>query len=97
MPIPAVIAFIGTGLAMLLAPVTAASIFLSLLGFKVGVMAGSVAAFIHSMIGNVAAGSIFAVFQSAGAGGAGMGIIASAMGYFGAVFTAIGVLWAYFL
>lgn len=36
---------------------------------------GSLAAAVQSSIGNVAAGSIFAAFQSAGAGGAALGIM----------------------
>lgn len=38
-------------------------------------MIGSVAAGIHAVIGAVAAGSIFAILQSAGAGGAGLFIV----------------------
>lgn len=40
---------------------------------------GSLAAAVQSYIGNVAAGSIFAAFQSAGAGGAALGIMNGAI------------------
>lgn len=50
--------------------VAGAPIVLGLLGFSsAGVVAGSIAAGVQSMIGNVAAGSIFAALQSAGAVG----------------------------
>ncbi|EEU46605.1 uncharacterized protein NECHADRAFT_79369 [Fusarium vanettenii 77-13-4] len=80
---PAASAFISTGLALLLAPVQTANLALGFMGFEAGVSGGlrlflsqncSFAALIHSGIGNVAAGSPFAILQSAGAGGYGMAI-----------------------
>ena len=62
----AVGATLGVGLA-----VAAPIVILPVIGFGAnGVAAGSVAAMAHSLIGNVAAGSTFALFQSAGAVGA---------------------------
>lgn len=50
------------------------------LGFRSsGVVAGSAAAALHSIIGPIAAGSIFALLQSAGTGGAGLAVINTLM------------------
>ncbi|KAH7630511.1 hypothetical protein B0T09DRAFT_337871 [Sordaria sp. MPI-SDFR-AT-0083] len=49
------------------------SIILSILGWAAaGVRAGSIAAGLHSLIGNVISGSWFAILQSLGATGAGL-------------------------
>ncbi|KAG4027629.1 hypothetical protein MFRU_028g00510 [Monilinia fructicola] len=49
---------------------------LFILGFAVmGPAAGSLATFIQALIGNVTAGSLFAIFQSAGMLGIGLGIL----------------------
>ncbi|KAI4596567.1 hypothetical protein KJ359_005323 [Pestalotiopsis sp. 9143b] len=49
---------------------------LSAVGFTpAGIAAGSIAAGVHSTIGNVAAGSLFATLQSAGMGGYGVGVV----------------------
>jgi len=61
---------IGIGAGIVLLSIFAIPI-LNLIGFTAGgVAAGSIAAAIHSGIGNVVAGSLFAVAQAAGAGGA---------------------------
>ena len=58
-------AVVGAGLAVVSAPVL-----LPALGFSsAGVVAGSTAAAVQATIGNVAAGSLFAGLQSAGAAG----------------------------
>ncbi|KAH8424842.1 interferon alpha-inducible IFI6/IFI27 family protein [Aspergillus melleus] len=60
---------------------------LSALGFGAGgVQALSLAASLHSRIGNVVAGSIFSTLQSAGAGGAGFAILNGSMQSCAAVF-----------
>ncbi|KAK7681790.1 hypothetical protein QCA50_015137 [Cerrena zonata] len=65
---PAVIA--GVAIATCLAPILALPVF-GWIGFaSVGPIAGSWAAAIQAMIGNVAAGSVFAAIQSAAMGGA---------------------------
>ncbi|KAH7116866.1 hypothetical protein B0J11DRAFT_537743 [Dendryphion nanum] len=62
--------------AVVLAPVALAAV-----GFGAGgVVAGSVAAGMQAGIGNVAAGSAFAILQSAGAGGAGIVIVQGVAG-----------------
>ena len=67
--------------------VVAAPLVLSAAGFTAGgVAAGSAAAFVQSMIGNVAAGSWFALCQSAGAAG----IATSSSAVIGTVGTAVG-------
>nr|GAT54527.1 predicted protein [Mycena chlorophos] len=50
-----------------------------------GVVAGSIAATLHSAIGNVAAGSLFAICQSIGAGGAALAVAAPAAAVVGGV------------
>ncbi|KAK4196604.1 hypothetical protein QBC40DRAFT_268366 [Triangularia verruculosa] len=73
---PGKTAIIIGGIALVVAPGIVTSPVLRLIGFgERGVTAGSIAAFIHSCIGNVAAGSAFAIFQSAGAGGAGLAVV----------------------
>ncbi|KAB5517294.1 hypothetical protein GE09DRAFT_568390 [Coniochaeta sp. 2T2.1] len=68
------------GLAVVATPGIFSGPALWLLGFGPGgVVAGSWAASIHSTIGIVAAGSKFAIMQSAGAGGAGLAIVNSAI------------------
>ncbi|EED19079.1 conserved hypothetical protein [Talaromyces stipitatus ATCC 10500] len=60
-----------SGAALLAAPGAAAALLLNFAGFTgTGVQSGSLAAAAHSIIGNVAAGSMFSFLQSAGAGGA---------------------------
>jgi hypothetical protein len=51
---------------------------------------GSIATVVQSGIGNVAAGSLFATCQSAGAGGAGLAVINGAVQVGGGVLTALG-------
>jgi hypothetical protein len=64
-----------SGLAMVAAPGLVTVPLLNAMGFSSGgVVGGSVAAGVQSVIGNVAAGSAFAIGQSAGAGGAGLAI-----------------------
>jgi hypothetical protein len=54
---------------------------------------GTVAAAAQSGIGNVAAGSAFAIFQSAGAGGAGLAIVNGAVQGVGVAIAAAGGIW----
>ncbi|KAG6094542.1 hypothetical protein E4U31_006235 [Claviceps sp. LM219 group G6] len=57
---------------------------LGLLGFgSLGPAAGTLAALIQSLIGNVTAGSLFAILQSAGMGGAGALALGSLLAGFG--------------
>ncbi|PCG89670.1 Hypothetical protein PENO1_103370 [Penicillium occitanis (nom. inval.)] len=63
----------------------------------VGVQSGSLAAAVHSNIGNVAAGSIFAAFQSAGAGGAALGIMNGAIQGAGAAIFSLAAYAKYYL
>ncbi|RMJ09673.1 hypothetical protein CDV36_010717 [Fusarium kuroshium] len=69
-----------------------ANLALGFMGFEAGVIGGSFAAFIHSCIGNVAAGSPFAVLQSAGAGGYGMAIVSNVFGLTGLGMTVVGAV-----
>ncbi|KAK3307397.1 uncharacterized protein B0T15DRAFT_177131 [Chaetomium strumarium] len=78
---PAVVAGVVLGTAIAAAP----PLVLPAVGFGNGVAAGSVAAGIQSWMGNVAAGSWFAVCQSAGAGGAGAAVVNGAAQVAGAV------------
>nr|AGR53517.1 hypothetical protein [Dolomedes mizhoanus] len=67
---PATLIFAGKVTLGAVAAVGGATVALPLLGFSsAGVAAGSVAAGVQSMIGNVAAGSAFASLQSAGVTG----------------------------
>ncbi|KAK0671607.1 hypothetical protein QBC41DRAFT_300296, partial [Cercophora samala] len=69
-------AMIIGGVILVVAPGLVTRPLLSLVGFaEGGVAAGSTAALAHSSIGNVAAGSIFATLQGAGAGGAGLAVV----------------------
>ncbi|KAH6897272.1 hypothetical protein B0T10DRAFT_476507 [Thelonectria olida] len=69
--------------------------FLSLLGFgSAGVGAGTFAAWIHAIIGNVIPGSLFAIFQSAGALGYGLGIVNGVIQCVGAAFAFAVGSWA---
>ncbi|KAI0168393.1 hypothetical protein BJ166DRAFT_611324 [Pestalotiopsis sp. NC0098] len=79
--------FLETFLCVAVAAATAPFIAISMLnccGFgTLGIAAGSIAAYIHSLIGVVAAWSPFAILQSAGMGGYGVFIVkfvASAVG-----------------
>ncbi|TEA12116.1 hypothetical protein C8034_v006545 [Colletotrichum sidae] len=66
----------GFGLVLNVVPGAVSGPVLQILAFGPGgVVAQSVAAFVHGLIGDVAAGSIFAMLQSAGAGGYGLGIV----------------------
>ncbi|OCK92363.1 uncharacterized protein K441DRAFT_678911 [Cenococcum geophilum 1.58] len=73
----AVGACIGTaGLIVLVAPTVVSAPVLLATGFSSsGVGAGTIAAGAQGSIGNVAAGSVFATLQSAGAGGAGLAAV----------------------
>jgi len=74
---------------VLLAPVVAVGI-VGAFGFSTaGVVAGSLAATIHAGIGDVAAGSLFALAQSIGAGGALPAIFSAIAGAIGALLGAI--------
>ncbi|KAJ5938595.1 hypothetical protein N7466_001729 [Penicillium verhagenii] len=65
---------------------------LATLGFAPGgIKAVSTAALIHSGIGNIAAGSLMAISQSAGAGGAGLAVLNTAVQVVGGM-TAVGVI-----
>ncbi|KAL4900589.1 hypothetical protein BDW74DRAFT_161739 [Aspergillus multicolor] len=67
---------IAAGLTVAAAPGIVITLVLSALGFTAGgVKAGSLAAGAHGLHGNVVAGSLFAVLQSAGAGGAGLAVL----------------------
>jgi hypothetical protein len=69
---------IGGALAPYLIPALA-----TWLGFGAGgVASGSIAALVHSVLGNVAAGSLFAALQTIGATGAiGLGSVLASMGF----------------
>ncbi|KAI8677238.1 hypothetical protein NCS56_00613400 [Fusarium sp. Ph1] len=89
---PAASAFISTGLALLLAPAQTANLALGFMGFEAGIIGGSFAALVHSCIGNVAAGSPFAILQSAGAGGHGMTTVSNVFGLAGLGMTVVGAV-----
>ncbi|PWY84927.1 hypothetical protein BO70DRAFT_334971 [Aspergillus heteromorphus CBS 117.55] len=97
-PVTSICAVVATiGGVMLTAPGAVSGAVLPCLGFGAGgVQAGSIAAAIHTFIGKVAGGSLFAVFQSAGAGGAGIWIVNAVVQVAGAVFgVGVGVVgWA---
>ncbi|KAJ5796398.1 uncharacterized protein N7518_004938 [Penicillium psychrosexuale] len=87
------------GVAVVAAPVLVTAPILSGLGFNTaGVAAGSFAAAIQSSIGNVAAGSLFAAGQSAGAGAGGLGLVAvNTAAQAAGVLTSVGSAgWAWF-
>ncbi|KAL4772903.1 hypothetical protein BDW60DRAFT_206666 [Aspergillus nidulans var. acristatus] len=66
----------AAGIAAIAAPGLVVALTLSILGFGPGgVQACSLAASAQCVVGNVAAGSIFATLQSAGAGGASFAVI----------------------
>ncbi|KAG6246315.1 hypothetical protein E4U23_004718 [Claviceps purpurea] len=76
-------ALLGTG-GLVAVPGLIAAPMLGLLGFgSLGPGAGTVAALIQSLIGNVAAGSLFAMLQSAGMGGAGALALGTLLSGFG--------------
>ncbi|KAG6191770.1 hypothetical protein E4U10_004421 [Claviceps purpurea] len=76
-------ALVGTG-GLVAVPGLIAAPMLGLLGFgSLGPGAGTVAALIQSLIGNVAAGSLFAMLQSAGMGGAGALALGTLLSGFG--------------
>ncbi|EAW09046.1 uncharacterized protein ACLA_077930 [Aspergillus clavatus NRRL 1] len=86
-----------TGVAVVAAPGLATAPVLSTLGFTAsGVKAGSLAAAVHSTIGNAVAGSALAISQSAGAGGAGLAVINGAAQVGGAAMSigSVGLAWA---
>ncbi|KAJ9601939.1 hypothetical protein H2200_013498 [Cladophialophora chaetospira] len=67
---------IAFGVTLVVCPGCATAPLLSTAGFGAGgVQAGSAAAAVHAGIGNIVAGSAFAIGQSAGAGGAGLAIV----------------------
>ncbi|KAL6235166.1 hypothetical protein BDW75DRAFT_240448 [Aspergillus navahoensis] len=73
---PALAASTTVGAGVIAAPGLVVAPALSALGFSAGgVQAYSLAASAQSVIGNVAAGSMFATLQSAGTGGAGLAVI----------------------
>ncbi|KAH9225548.1 hypothetical protein K456DRAFT_43755 [Colletotrichum gloeosporioides 23] len=84
---------VGVGLAVVAAPGVVAAPALLATGFGGnGVLAGSMAAGIHSAIGNVAASSVFAICQSAGAGGYGVAAVHGAIQFAGGLTAASGVI-----
>ncbi|KAK4080044.1 hypothetical protein H0G86_006171 [Trichoderma simmonsii] len=77
------------GITVTAAPVAVAVPLLGALGFgAVGVAGGSLAATIQASIGPVAAKSLFAILQSAGAGGMGMAAVKTAILAAGGAMTA---------
>ncbi|KAH7188526.1 uncharacterized protein B0J16DRAFT_382405 [Fusarium flagelliforme] len=85
-PKPSAVAAMVTGAAVVLVPAIVASPVLGILGLGgAGVAAGSAAAGIQSGIGSVAAGSLFATLQSAGAGGYGVAAVHGVVQAAGAV------------
>ncbi|PKK49225.1 hypothetical protein CI102_4796 [Trichoderma harzianum] len=72
----------GTGLLVVAAPAVLTAPIMSFAGAAgftpAGIAASSAASAIHASIGNVVAGSVFATFQSAAAGGYGVGVLAGA-------------------
>ncbi|KAK4183507.1 hypothetical protein QBC35DRAFT_507915 [Podospora australis] len=67
------------GLTAVAAPALVATPVLGVLGFTAdGVVGGSIAAGVQSVLGNVAVGSVFATAQSAAAGGGGAAVVAGA-------------------
>ncbi|KAH8732443.1 hypothetical protein GQ44DRAFT_766583 [Phaeosphaeriaceae sp. PMI808] len=74
-------------------------VILSIIGFTAnGIAAGSIAAGIHAMIGNVTAGSAFAILTSAGMADYGLPIVLFSAGIFGFVGTfGIKALWERFM
>ncbi|KAJ5672584.1 hypothetical protein N7507_001711 [Penicillium longicatenatum] len=75
-PALAACAVVGTtGAIMVAAPGLATAPVLSIIGFGNGIQASSLAAAAHSTIGNIGAGSMMAIAQSAGAGGSGLAVI----------------------
>ncbi|KAG6113192.1 hypothetical protein E4U13_003965 [Claviceps humidiphila] len=85
-------ALVGAGV-LVAAPGLVAAPMLGVLGFgSLGPGAGTAAALIQSLIGNVARGSFFAMLQSAGMGGAGamaLNAIISGIGLTGAALVAL--------
>lgn len=70
-------------------PAAVAGFILGVLGFGAGgVAAGSLAATMHATINPIAAGSLFAILQSAGAAGAGLVSVATAIQAAGAAVVA---------
>ncbi|KAJ3051182.1 hypothetical protein HK097_007848 [Rhizophlyctis rosea] len=70
---------------------------LAIAGFTAGgVAAGSVAAGAQAVIGNVVAGSAFAVLQSAGAGGAGLATVNVVAGTGATIVAGISTTWAHY-
>lgn len=85
---------LGAGAAFVAAPMVVAAPALAVFGFGAnGVVAGSVAAGAQSGIGSVVAPSLFAMLQSAGAGGYGVATVSAAVqGLGGAVASSAGVM-----
>ncbi|KAJ5622618.1 hypothetical protein N7528_005850 [Penicillium herquei] len=96
-PTLAVCAAVGTtGAVLLAAPGAVAAPIISSIGFQAGgIQAGSMAAAVHSSIGNVVSGSAFAMVQSAGAGGSGVVIVNAVTQVGGAAMTmgSAGMAW----
>ncbi|ODM23786.1 hypothetical protein SI65_01375 [Aspergillus cristatus] len=86
-PVEAACVVVGTGGALAVAaPAIVSAPILSSAGFAAtGVKASSSAAVIQSIIGNVGANSLFAVFQSAGAAGSGLAVVNAVVQVGGAV------------
>ena len=76
-PVLPIVGAVAVGTAFVAVP----PIVLPMLGFGAGgVTGGSIAAMVQAKIGNVAAGSLFAYLQSAGATGVGLGATRAAAG-----------------
>ncbi|PTB46428.1 uncharacterized protein TrAFT101_004121 [Trichoderma asperellum] len=82
-------AFLFCGISMIATPAAVAGFILGVLGFSAGgVAAGSLAATMHAIINPITAGSLFAILQSAGAAGAGLVTVATAIQAAGAALIA---------
>ncbi|KAG8630678.1 hypothetical protein KVT40_002297 [Elsinoe batatas] len=85
------VAVAATGFSVLVAPAIVSAPALLMSGFgSTGVVAGTAAATTQSTLGNVAAGSVFATLQSAGAGGFGLAAINGAIQIGGGLIAMLG-------
>ncbi|KAF4547163.1 Hypothetical protein D9617_55g071570 [Elsinoe fawcettii] len=81
----------ATGFSVLAAPAIVSAPALLMSGFgSTGIGAGTVAAAAQSAVGNVAAGSVFATLQSAGAGGVGLAAVNGMIQIGGGLITILG-------